>query len=262
MQRTAVFALETLVSTTDHDCEIICADGSGLVSEALAWQANGTRIKYAPSERGERFAETYNRGARLASGEYLVLCASDIFFTAGWLEPLLQPIESGQAAMTCPYLSYSDYIAQCYAAPLRRNTFTPCCMTINVNAIRRDLWAQVGPLDLSYTGNYNDLDYLIRLRKRGLRAAVVDCGLITHLGSATLSTSSQLRAEQDRATFAAKNPELATADFWHRCWDPLLCRSRVFRGLLQLARRTAPQPRRHLRIMALLRWEPWFHRLG
>lgn len=260
LQRTAVFALESLLATTGDDAEIICADGSGLVSETLARLASGTRVRYEPSERAERFAETYNRGARLATADFIVLCASDIFFTTPWLDKLLHPIESGLAAMTCPYLSYSDYIAQCYSAPLRRNRFEPCCMTINVNAIRRETWEEVGPLDLSYTGNYNDIDYLIRLRKRGLKAAIVDCDPITHLGSATLSTSSQLRADQDRATFVAKNPTLAADDFWYQCWHPLLCRSRVFRVLLRMARKTAPQPRRHLRVTAMLRWEPLFHR--
>jgi len=262
LQRTAAFALESVRTTAGADCEIICADGSGLPSDALAWQATGAGITYAPSEHAESFAETYNRGARLATGEYLVLCASDIIFTAPWLEALVRPLASGRVAMTCPYLSYSDYIAQCYAVSSQRNVFEPCCMTINVNAVRRDVWEQVGPLDLSYTGNYNDIEYLIRLRKQGLRAAVVDCGLVTHLGSATLNTWSQLKPGQDRATFAAKHPEFATEDFWHQCWHPLLCRSRALRVLLRAALKTAPRSRRPLRVTSLLRWEPWFNRLS
>ena len=163
--------------------------------------------------------------------------------------------------MSCPYLSYSDYIAQCYSAPFQRRTFAPCCMTINVNAIRRDTWETIGPIDPSYSGNYNDVDYLIRLRQRGLRAVITDCGPITHLGSATLSVSSQSRREQDKAAFSARYPEFASSDYWHRCWHPLLCRSGVLRGLLRAALKTAPQPRRFLRVTAVLRLEPSFNRV-
>lgn len=262
--RTASYALEGLLVTTGENCEIICADGSGCVSDQIAARArdSGSRLHYEPTDRAEAFAETYNRGAALAKGEILVFCASDIFFSEPWLGELTQPLARGGVAMTCPYLSYSDYIAQCYAAPLRRNRFESCCMTINVNAIRRDTWEQIGPLDLAYTGNYNDLDYLIRLRRCGLRAVVVDCGLITHVGSVTLNTSSQVRAEKDRAIFAANHPEFATPDFWHRCWHPLLCRSRMFRFMLNAIRRVSPSHKRALRITNVLRWEPMFNRIG
>jgi GT2 family glycosyltransferase len=262
LQRTALYALESLVQTTSRtECEIVCADGSGSDCDALAGFARAHELVYAPSARPEMFAETYNRGCEVARGDVLVLCASDIVVNGPWLGEMVGHLERTGAAMVCPYLSYADYIAQCYSAPLRRSTFAPCCLTINVNAIRAETWQTVGPLDVSYTGNYNDIDYLIRLRKHGLQAVVADCGLISHLGSATLSVSSQLRREQDEVTFAQKNPEFATKDFWHKCWHPLLCRSAVLRLGLRAALKTAPQPRRWLRVVALLRYEALFNRV-
>ena len=263
LRQTALYALESLVQTTKRaECEVICADGSGRVCEAMSAYARERGIVYVPSERVEMFAETYNRGCALAAGDVLVLCASDIVVSGTtWLAELIAPLNRGDAAMVCPYLSYADYIAQCYLAPLRRSTFEPCCLTLNVNAVRRETWESVGPLSTAYTGNYNDIDYLIRLRRRGLKAVIADCGLITHLGSATLSVSSQLRREQDERVFAEKNPEFATTDFWHRCWHPLLCKSAVLRLVLRAALRTAPQPRRSLRVMVALRFEPLFNRV-
>lgn len=262
LQRTVLFCLEGLLQTAGKDAEIICADGSGgTPCDALNAFARGRGVVYAPSDAPEEFAVTYNRGCALAKGEILVLCASDIFTYEPWLEELTRQLDASGAAMACPYLSYTDYIAQAYSAPPKRNRFAPCCLTINVNAIRRETWATVGPLSTSYTGNYNDLDYLIRLRQRGLQAIIADCGLITHLGGITLSAGSLLRREQDQATFNAQYPAFATEDFWHRCWHPLLCKSSVFRMLLRSVRQVPPRRRRMLRITSMLRFEPLFNRV-
>ena len=262
LRQTALYALESVLQTTSRtDCEIVCADGSGETCDVMSAFTARHGIVYAASERPEQFAETYNRGCDVARGEILVLYASDIIVAGSWLTELVTHLEHRGAAMACPYLSFSDYIAQTYAAPLKRTTFAPCCMTINVNAVRRETWKALGPLELSYSGNYNDTDYLIRLRKSGQRAVIADCGLITHLGSVTLGVSSQARRERDEIVFAERHPEFASKDFWHKCWHPLLCRSAALRLALRASLKTAPQPRRFLRVNALLRLEPLFNRL-
>lgn len=228
----------------------------------MAEHCRKLRIDYQPSAEKERFADTYNRGAAAAQGEVLVLCASDVLVSPGWVEKLSAQLESTGAAMLSPYLSASDYVAQCYWAVPRRTTFAPCAATINLNAIRREVWDRIGPLDPAFSGNYNDVDYLIRLRRAGCVAAIADCGPIAHLGSVTLGVSTLVNATADAAVFAAKHPAFVAPGYWHKCWHPLLCRSRILRTALAFIGRILPEGKRYGRVVDVLRFEPLFHRLG
>ncbi len=261
LRQTAFFALASLRESAEGDCEVLLADGSGQVCDAMADHCREEGAVYLPVGAPESFAQTYNRGAAAATGNVLVLCASDIFVAPGWIEGVAQHLERTGAAMVCPYLSYSDYAAQCSSAVARRNPFAPCAMTINLNAIRRDVWNQVGSLDTSFSGNYNDVDYLIRLRRAGQSAVVADCGAITHLGSATLRVSTLVDAGKDSETFRSKHGEFAYAGFWHKCWHPLLCRSRVFGAILRTSAQLVPASKRYAALSAVLRFEPLFNRV-
>ena len=100
LRQTLLYALECLAHTTERSsCEIICADGSGIGCDQVAKFCGERNIIYAPAERAEMFAETYNRGCQLATGNVFVLCASDIFVTADWLKDLLGHLDRTGAAM-------------------------------------------------------------------------------------------------------------------------------------------------------------------
>jgi glycosyltransferase involved in cell wall biosynthesis len=261
LRRTVGLALACLRQTCDDETEIITADGSGFPCDHLSIHCREAGITYLPAEAPEPFAQTYNRGAQASRGDVVVLCASDIFVTGTWIAEIRAAFDRTGAAMVCPYLGYSDYEAQCYKSVIKMRTFAPCSMTINLNAIRRETWERIGPLDPMFSGNYNDLDYLIRLRRAGLQAVIADCGWITHHGSATLNVSTLLNPSHDIAAFGQKYPEFTYPGLWHKCWHPLFCRSRIFGALMQATARANPKDKRFRRIAQVQRWEPFFNRV-
>jgi hypothetical protein len=261
LRHTVGLTLACLTQTREDSTEVIVADGSGFGCEHVSARCRDAGLRYLPSDAPEPFAQTYNRGAQAATGDVLVLMASDIFVTGTWIRDVRAALDRTGAAMICPYLSYSDYEAQCYKSVIKMTTFAPCAMTINLNAIRREVWERIGPLDTALSGNFNDLDYLVRLRRAGLQALIADCGWITHHGSATLAVSTLVNAGRDAATFGQKYPEFVYPGLWHTCWHPIFCRSRIFAAILRGAAKSNVQDKRLRRISQLLRWEPIFNRV-
>ncbi len=60
-------------------------------------------------------------------------------------------------------------------------TFNASSMTFNLNMITRQCVETVGLMDERFTGNYTDIDYLIRIRRAGGEAIIVDAGQILHV---------------------------------------------------------------------------------
>ena len=69
---------------------------------------------YLDSSEEISFSETYNKGMRIANGDYRVWMASDIFVSPGWDKRLIEEIERTDSWMAAPYLTSSDYPGQVY----------------------------------------------------------------------------------------------------------------------------------------------------
>lgn len=72
-------------------------------------------------------------------------------------------------------------------------------------AIRREAWAQVGPLDESFAFYAQDLDFCVRLRDAGWRVRVVPGWRVMHVGGATIG-------RRAGSVAGAANPSLLWAD--------------------------------------------------
>jgi GT2 family glycosyltransferase len=226
-----IFTLECLNTCTSYPLELIIADGSGKRSELLANKSQQRGWIYLESSFRETFAQTYNRGMVVATGDYRVWMASDIFVTKGWEKHLIKELERTGAWMAAPYLTYSDYVSQRINLPLKMYTFFPSLITFNLNMITSDCYEKVGLMDEQFSGCFNDVDYLIRIRKAGGEAIIVNAGQILHFTRATTSVNSSVDYDKDMQLFLQKYPEIASQKDW-AYGTPFLSKSWIHRQLL------------------------------
>lgn len=220
------FALRCYRAFTPTAHELILVDGHAEPDAQLAAVCGELGYRYLNRGRRLAFAEGYNTGLTEARAPWVVLAASDIFVVDGWLETLIAEAESTGAWMTSPYLSGSDYAAQRLQYVVSPRTFVPNHLTLNLNLISRHCLTVVGPLDEQFSGCFNDVDYVLRIRAAGGEILLANCGEITHLGSATLTRPALLAMyTHDQPLFDAK---------WPGAWDSDSLRLRDRRGCLRI----------------------------
>jgi len=258
-----IFALEIYKDYTTLDHEVILSDGSGIFSNKLNEKCADLGYTYLPSSEKLSFSETYNEGLKACKGEYISLCANDIFVCPEWDTRLIQELTRTHAWMAQPFLTSSDYLCQNIDYPYRRKTYSTSAMTFNLNVMTRECFEKVGLLSNDFSGCYNDSDYLIRIRKLGHRVITVDAGRITHLGKATTSTSgsSFVAYENDMIKFSHLYPLYSKAIglSWHNVTNPLFSRSIIFRKSIQLIVRLPNKKLRKRLLHIVYRLEPILH---
>ena len=256
------FVLESLSEATKLDIEIIVSDGSGFISNDLKKKCNERGWIYLHSDQKIGFADTYNRGMAVATGDYRVWMASDIIVVEGWEKKLISELNRTGAWMAAPYLTSSDYAGQIYNGVIKMLTFSPMAMTFNLNMITKECYEKVGLMSEQFSGCFNDIDYLIRIRQAGGNAIIINAGKIVHISRATLSASSMVNYSVDEKIFSLKYPDLSKPTFgWsYDCTASIFCESKIFRWLFYFCR-ALPLGRfsfHLLRILAMT--EPFFHR--
>lgn len=223
-------------STSRHEFHLL--DGTGKFDEEMQRFCANLGASYEPSTTTESFAQTYNRGLRLAGDDECVISASDIFVPRGWDEFL--PKYRGFRGMIIPYLSASDYSTQQLASAGARRPIAPIACTINLNYFSRSAISEVGLLDESFSGSYNDVDLLLRLRRAGMEVLLIDMGQVKHLGKMTVSVATTWNNDADQKTFAKKYPHLVARRWWYALYDRDICRNRALALFLRLVQALAP----------------------
>lgn len=228
--------IESIYKYTTMSFELILADGSGFPNLELEHYSREKNLRYQSSEKPEKYATSFNRGLKSGKGKFLVILANDIFLNEGWDQALTSPFSDAGIWMTVPYLSYSDFSPQIRSFTLSARNCTPRLITFNVNVIPRWVYEAIGPIDENLSGCFNDIDYLIRIRRNGGSIKIIDCGNLTHLGKGTLSTSSLVSYENDKTLFLNKYPELKSRNQNDVNYAYLiLCPSPVSRIILTVA---------------------------
>lgn len=227
--------IESICKYTSMSFELILTDGSGLPNMELEQYAREKNLRYLPSETPEKYATSFNRGLKAGKGKFLVILANDIFLNEGWDVALTSAFSDTGIWMSVPYLSFSDFSPQIRSFTLSARNCMPRLITFNVNVLPRRVYEAIGPIDENLSGCFNDIDYLIRIRRNGGSIKMIDCGNVTHLGKGTLSTSSLANYKKDKTLFLNKYSELKSRDGNDVNYaSEILCPSRVSRIILRM----------------------------
>lgn len=201
--------LQSLAATLPEnvDGEVLVVDnGSTDATQAVLAEFEWVRILRNQENRG--FAAAVNQGARAASGEYLILLNNDMIARPGWLDALLRrgrepgvgavgarllypggTIQHAGVVMNCERLSASGFVPthRCYGFS---GDSAAAARTIDLQAVTgaclltpRAIFERAGGLDEAYWNGYEDVDYCLALRERGLRIVYEPSACLTHFES-------------------------------------------------------------------------------
>lgn len=256
------FVLESISSHTQYKFELIVSDGSGKKSLKLFEKCSGRGWKYLFTEEKVGFAYAYNRGMEAATGDYRVWMASDIIVSKGWESKLISEMIRTSSWMAAPYLTNSDYAGQVYNWVAKMHTFYPSAMTFNLNMITRECYEKVGLMDEQFSGCFNDVDYLIRIREFGGKAIVVDAGHVLHVARATVSESTMVNGSQDMQRFIKKYPYLQSSrlSMQYDSLSSIFYHSNIYRQLLRTCYLIPINSISNRAVRFVMKFEPFFHK--
>jgi GT2 family glycosyltransferase len=165
-------------------------------------------IRLIRNERNLGFAGANNQAARVARGDYLVLLNNDTEAFPGWLAAMLRAArEPGVGAVGAKLLFPNRTVQHAgvviTGALLGRNSLAPfhhnylvtgddadVCRRADFQIVTgaclatpRALYEKLGGLDEQYWNGYEDVDYCLKVRERGLRVVYEPAAALFHFES-------------------------------------------------------------------------------
>lgn len=224
--------LESLIPWLDDgEIEILVIDNCSpddSVQKTQQWCDMHPQFRCLLSDHNRGYAGGMNWGAAHASGKWLLLVNNDTVFPAYTLDALkrviceapsdvamLGPVTNAAGngqRLWKPGATLDEWLqigAQLNQEPT--NLLMPAyrCDFFTI-AIRRDVWEQLGGLDLAFgLGYYEDFDFSLRLTKAGYRQMITEDVFILHLGSATFQGSNEARKliKRNKILLQSKHPD-------------------------------------------------------
>ena len=194
------------------------------------------------NERNEGFAKANNIGLANARGEYVVLLNNDTIVSPEWLSTLIFHLRDPQVGMVGPLTNWSgnesridvtytsvrvmDEFARAYTRARYDQLFDIRMLAMFCVALRRATFDEIGPLDERFgIGMFEDDDYALRVRQRGLRVVCAEDAFIHHWGAASFS---KLPRETYDTLFDENRRQFE--DKWGASWQPHQYRSTASAG--------------------------------
>jgi O-antigen biosynthesis protein len=225
-------AIRDLVDNTSQPFELLLVDNASPDSTQVRVQEEVVGGKLIVNETNRGFGNASNQGAEAARGRYVCFLNSDALVLPGWLEPLLETLESdpSNGAVVPLFLnedgsiqeagSVIDSIGYAHAVGsgadpsqleyrFRREVDfgSAACLLVG-----RDVFTEVGGFDPCYEPAYfEDVDLCFKLRRRGLRTMYEPRSRVVHVrfGSGDAETARRLM-EANRHIFVERwNERLA-----------------------------------------------------
>lgn len=206
----AAHAISSLVRTSTHqNFNIVAVVDADTTSEAMSEISNAApgRVSFVHYDRPFNFAEKINAAAVRTDAEYLLLLNDDTeAISPHLLSTMLSYFSDPTVGMVGPTLLYEDGSIQSaghffnpvpydYYRKSPGNTagaYNMLRVTREVSSViaacaltRRDTFFAVGGLSTLFPGNYNDIDYSLKLQMKGLRILCTPFAECYHFESKT-----------------------------------------------------------------------------
>ncbi|MEB2308882.1 MAG: glycosyltransferase [Candidatus Brocadiaceae bacterium] len=192
---------------TNYPHEIIFVDNAstdGTVEYLRNQVREHTNCKLIENHENNGFSAGNNQGVSVASGDYVMLLNNDVLVADGWLDnlvdslersekigmvgPITNSISGRQMVKDIPYTDENGF--HCFAQKIRKaynGRLTPRYRIAGFAILmKKSLYEEVGGLDESFgTGNYEDDDLCLKVRKKGFAIMVDESVFIHHYRSKT-----------------------------------------------------------------------------
>jgi GT2 family glycosyltransferase/glycosyltransferase involved in cell wall biosynthesis/SAM-dependent methyltransferase len=212
---------------------IVDNDSSDQTSELVTrHRESWNQLTFVPQSTNHSFACANNEGVRRASGDYVVLLNPDTIVTPGWCGRLLSCLLREQGAGLVSAVTNfagnevkidfdydSEEAMELFAARLarakHRQSLPVRVAPLFCSLIRRDLYLEVGGLDEQYEiGMFEDDDFAMKIRERGLRVLAAEDCFVHHFGQASFSGLGNSKYEE---VFARNQKKFERK--WNQKWQ-------------------------------------------
>ncbi|WP_260871141.1 glycosyltransferase family 2 protein [Paenibacillus xylanexedens] len=210
--------------------EIIVVDNASKDGTAEAMLRKGGMVRVAALDQNRGFAGGVNHGLMMARGRHIVVLNNDTLVTPGWLDNMMTCLASDpKIGVVGPVTNYIGGDQQIQVPYREVEEMWPFASTHNRPdtgkhrltdrlvgfcwLFSRELLERVGYLDEGYAvGNFEDDDWIIRVKLAGYQLAVAGDAFIHHFGSVSMKAL----GEQDFAVVNKDNEQ-----FYSQKWgDP------------------------------------------
>lgn len=206
--------LPSVTSSTYDNYSIIIADNGSNDNSVLFVQKNYPQIKILENKINEGFANGYNIALRQVVADYYVLLNSDVEVQPGWIEPVIELLESDENIAACQpkILSYQDknkfeYAGACggwldsFGYPFNRGRIFDICEFDEgqYNQVEPVFWASgaaffvkakvfnlMSGFDEFFFAHQEEIDLCWRMQLAGYKIFVQPASVVYHVGGGTL----------------------------------------------------------------------------
>ena len=205
------------------DREIVVVDDGSRDSTPALLASYGDTLHVLRGDEAQGFAAACNAGVAAARNELVILLNNDTIPLDGWLEALVEfAIDHPTAAVVGAKLLFPNDTVQhagvsfgidrephhIYAGfpkdhPATNTSRRFQVVTAACSLFRRDIWNELGGLDLSYKNGWEDVDYCVRAGLAGYEVWYCAESVVYHFESATRDLLSQVEKD-NRALFGSR----------------------------------------------------------
>jgi GT2 family glycosyltransferase len=206
--------LPSVLASTYSNLQIIVADNASTDDSIALLEANFPTIQILQHPTNEGFAGGYNWALAAVCADYYVLLNSDVAVTPGWLEPIIQLMESNHVIGACqPKLlsqkapDFFEYAGagggwiDSFGYPFSRGRIFDVCEKDEgqydttepifwasgaAMFIRSVLFHQLGGFDASFFAHQEEIDLCWRMQMAGFQVWACPDSVVYHVGAGTL----------------------------------------------------------------------------
>lgn len=206
--------LPSVLASSYQNFELIIADNASSDDSVLFIKKNYPHIRIIANAANEGFAKGYNTALKQISSDYYVLLNSDVEVTPGWIEPIMDLMETDKNIAACQpkILSFNnkkqfEYAGACggwidqFGYPFGRGRIFELCELDQgqYNSVQQIFWASgaamfirssayhaVGGLDENFFAHQEEIDLCWRLQLAGFKIYVQPTSVAYHVGGGTL----------------------------------------------------------------------------
>ncbi len=210
--------LPSVLRSTYVNLEIVVADNASTDDSVSFVQKCFPTVTTWVNKNNEGFAGGYNRALREVKADIYVLLNSDVEVASGWIEPVVELMESDRKIAACQpkVLSYRDKNKFEYAGasggwidrfgyPFARGRIFDFCETDKgqyddavpcfwatgaAMFVRSEYFHDAGGFDTAFFAHQEEIDLCWRLKRKGLEIYVQPASVVYHVGGGTLANNS------------------------------------------------------------------------
>jgi len=213
--------LPSVIASTYNNLFVVVADNASGDNSVIYVKQHYPQVKILQNKINEGFAKGYNSALKQVTADYFILLNSDVEVTPGWIEPIIELMESDVSIAACQpkILSYHDknkfeYAGacggwlDCFGYPFNRGRIFDICeidegqyddvqqifwATGAALCVNANLYNLMGGFDEYFFAHQEEIDLCWRMQLEGYKIFVQPSSVVYHVGGGTLPMGNKIK---------------------------------------------------------------------